>query len=133
MAKGLNNCHFIGNLGRDPDIRYGQSGKPVCKFSLAVSTYKDETKWQNIVIFNERLIENVIKPFVKKGSRIYIEGLESTPTKWEKDGETKYGHEFQGGFDVNVVLLGGKEEAAAPPTTGNNASDDDWGGNDDWS
>jgi len=128
MSKGFNSCTFIGNLGRDPDIRHSQAGNPVCKFSIAVSTYKDEVKWMNIVIFNKHLIENVIEKYLKKGSRVMLSGLEATPTQWEKDGETKYGFEFQGSFNVQLVLLSGNNndnaESSAPLTTGQD--DDEW-------
>ena len=91
----LNKVQLIGNLGNDPDII--NEGK-IAKFSLATSeSWKDKTsgerktktEWHNIVVYNEGLV-GVIQQYVKKGSKVYVEGQLQT-RKWEdKDGVTKY-------------------------------------------
>ncbi len=92
----LNNCTFIGNLGKDVDVRYMKDGKPVASFSLACSeSWKDKTtgekvektEWVNVSAFG-RLAE-IMSEYLKKGSKIYISG-KFTTDKYEKDGETKY-------------------------------------------
>lgn len=80
MARGLNKVQLIGNLGQDPDIRFTQSGKAVANFSLATGeswkgadgNTQERTEWHRIVAW-EKLAE-IIQQYVKKGSRIYIEG-----------------------------------------------------------
>lgn len=92
----VNKVILIGNLGRDPEVRYMTSGAAVCNFSIATSRrWKDkqgelqeETEWHNIVCY-ERTAENAEK-YLSKGSPVYIEGRLKT-RKWEdKEGVTKY-------------------------------------------
>ena len=96
MARGINKVILIGNLGRDPETRYAQGGSPVTNFSVATSeTWRDRqsgeqqerTEWHNVVCFN-RLAE-IAGEFLKKGSRVYIEGSLRT-SSWEQDGQKKY-------------------------------------------
>lgn len=87
---GLNLCQFIGNLGRDPEVKHTQSGKAVCKFSIAVSTgYGDKktTEWVNVVCWEKTA--DAVGKYCLKGSPVYVSGRMST-RKWEKDGEVKY-------------------------------------------
>jgi single-strand DNA-binding protein len=81
MAGSLNKVTLIGNLGKDPEIRRTQDGRPIAAFSIATTeSWKDKntgekrekTEWHNIVVFNEGL-SNVIEKYVKKGSKIYID------------------------------------------------------------
>ncbi len=98
MAGSLNKVMLIGNLGKDPEIRSMGNGGKVASFSIATSeTWKDKqsgerrekTEWHNIVIFNEHLIR-VAENYLKKGSKVYIEGSLQT-RKWEdREGVTKY-------------------------------------------
>tara|TARA_B100000424_G_C22630072_1_gene349291 strand:- start:146 stop:556 length:411 start_codon:yes stop_codon:yes gene_type:complete len=91
----LNKVQLIGNLGNDPDIL--NEGK-IAKFSLATSeSWKDKqsgerktkTEWHNVVLFNEGLV-GIVQQYVKKGSKVYVEGQLQT-RKWEdKDGATRY-------------------------------------------
>lgn len=85
----VNKAILVGHLGKDPDVRATQSGTDVVSFSLATSTSwkdkvtgqrKDNTEWHTVVIFNERLAD-VAKRFLKKGSKVYIEGKIKT-RKW---------------------------------------------------
>jgi len=96
MARGINKVILIGNLGRDPEIRYMPSGSAVTNVTIATTdTWKDKqtgdkqerTEWHNVVFFN-RLAE-IAGEYLKKGSKVYIEGSLKTE-KYEKDGVTKY-------------------------------------------
>ena len=97
MSKSLNKVTLIGNVGKDPEIRYTGTGKAVVSFSLATSdSWKDKTTgqmqektdWHNIVAW-ERLAE-IINQYVKKGKRIYLEGRIQTRSYDDKDGVKKY-------------------------------------------
>ena len=89
MANSLNKVTLIGNLGIDPEIRKTQDGKEIASFSVATSeSWKDKatgekrekTEWHRVVIFNEPLV-NIVKNYIKKGSKVYIEGSLQT-RKW---------------------------------------------------
>ena len=91
----VNKVILIGNVGNDPEIKYVKEDVPVAKFSLATSeSYKNKdgervknTEWHNIVVW--RGLAKVVENYVKKGSKLYIEG-KLTHRKYEKDGQTKY-------------------------------------------
>jgi single-strand DNA-binding protein len=93
MARGLNKVMLIGNLGRDPEMRYTPNGRPVTAFSLAVSRSwlsaegerREETEWFNIVAWGE-LAERCNK-YLRKGERIYIEGRLQTRSWESADGQ----------------------------------------------
>jgi len=92
---GVNKVILVGNVGNDPEVTYVQEDVPVAKFSLATSeSYKNKsgervtnTEWHNIVIW--RGLAKVVEQYVKKGSKLYLEG-KLTHRKYEKDGVTKY-------------------------------------------
>lgn len=118
----VNIAIIVGHVGREPEIRRTQAGKPVASFSVATSNRwkdkdtgdrKESTDWHNIVCFNEPLCE-VIEKYVKKGSKIYIEGQMKT-RKWEsKGGEKHYSTEIVlQGYRSKLVLLD-KSERRAP-------------------
>ena len=98
MAGSVNKVNLLGNLGQDPDIRTMQNGKKVCTFSLATSDSwkdketgekKEKTEWHRVVVFNEGLI-GVVESYIKKGTKIYLEGSLQT-RKWTDDkGTEKY-------------------------------------------
>jgi len=98
MAGSVNKVILIGNLGNDPDIRSMQSGDEVANLSIATSESwkdkatgerKDRTQWHKVVIFNQPLV-NLARNYLKKGSKVYIEGQLET-RKWEdKDGKEQY-------------------------------------------
>ena len=103
MAGSVNKVILIGNLGKDPEIRTFQNGGKVCNFSIATSeNWKDRntgerqerTQWHNVAIFSEP-ISNVAEQYLKKGSKVYIEGQLQT-RKWEQDGQTRYTTEVVG-------------------------------------
>jgi single-strand DNA-binding protein len=97
----LNKVTLIGNLGKDPEIRTMQSGDKVANFSLATSERwkdkttgerKEKTEWHRVVVFNQGLVK-VIEGFVKKGSKLYLEGQLETRKWTDKDGVEKYSTE----------------------------------------
>ncbi len=96
MARGINKVILIGNLGRDPETRYTQSGSAVTRFSLATTEQwrdrqtneqQERTEWHNVVCF-ARLAE-IAGEYLRKGSKCYIEGSLRT-SSWEQDGQTRY-------------------------------------------
>ena len=130
MAGSLNKVQLIGNLGNDPDII--NEGK-IAKFSLATSeSWNDKTsgekmtktEWHNIVVYNEGLV-GVIQQYVKKGSKVYVEGQLQT-RKWEdKDGATRYTTEVVlQGFNSTLTMLGEKNSSQASSTSSNTPSTD---------
>ena len=116
MAKSVNKVILVGNLGKDPEVKFTPSGVPVAKFSLATNErykdkageWQDRTEWHNIVAW-QRLAE-IVGEYVKKGSKIYIEGRLQT-SSWEdkQSGEKKYRTEV---VASDLVLLGGRGEGA---------------------
>jgi single-strand DNA-binding protein len=131
MSGSLNKVILIGHLGRDPDIRSTQDGREIANLSLATSESwkdkgsgerKEKTEWHRVVIFSEGLV-GVAKKFLKKGSRLYIEGQLQTRKWTDKDGAEKYSTEVvMQGFGASLVLLdqrGGdadSKSSAAPVT-----------------
>jgi single-strand DNA-binding protein len=98
MAGSVNKVILVGNLGRDPEIRSMQSGEEIAQLSVATSeTWRDKasgerkerTEWHRVVIFNENLVK-VAKQYLKKGSKVYIEGSLQTRKWTDKDGAEKY-------------------------------------------
>jgi len=114
MSASVNKVILLGNLGRDPDIRSMQSGKKMASFSIATSKrwkdrntqeQKENTSWHNIVVFNEGLVD-VIEKYVKKGSKIYVEGELSTRKYQDKDGNDRYTTEVVlQGYNSNLTML----------------------------
>ncbi len=93
---GLNKVMLIGNLGRDPEIRYSQQGLAVVNFSIATSEQwtdkntgnkQEKTEWHNIVVFGKQA--EICEKYLSKGSQIYIEGRLQTST-YDKEGQTHY-------------------------------------------
>ena len=117
MAGSVNKVILLGNLGRDPDIRTMQNGKKVCTFSIATSNSwkdketgekKEKTEWHRVVVFNEGLVD-VVENYVKKGSKLYIEGSLQT-RKWTDDsGTEKYTTEvIIQGYGGRIDMIGAK-------------------------
>ncbi len=101
MARGVNKVILVGNLGRDPEVRYMASGPAVVNVSIATSEswkdkqsgeIKERTEWHHIVFFN-RLAE-VVGEFLKKGSQVYIEGALRTRKYTDKNGIERYATEI---------------------------------------
>jgi len=122
MAKSVNKVILIGNLGKDPEIKYTPSGTAVAKFSLATNErfkdksgeWQDRTEWHNIVAW-QRLAE-IVGEYVKKGSKLYIEGRLQTSSWDDKEsGQKKYRTEV---IANDLVLLSGRGEEGGGPTGG---------------
>ena len=121
MAGSLNKVTLIGHLGKDPDIRTMQSGGKVASFSLATSeSWKDKasgerkerTEWHNVVVYNEGLVK-VVEQFLKKGSKIYLEGRMETRKWQDKDGNDKYTTEVVlRPFNGEILMLDAKKDDA---------------------
>jgi single-strand DNA-binding protein len=119
----LNKVMLIGNLGKDPEIRATQDGREIANLTLATSESwkdkasgerKEKTEWHRIVIFNEHLV-SIVKSYVKKGSKLYIEGALVTRKWTDKDGADKYATEIVlQGFSGSIVLLNKVEVDEAP-------------------
>ncbi len=111
MAKSVNKVILIGNLGKDPEVKYTPSGMAIAKFSLATNerhkdkdgNWQDRTEWHNIVAF-QRTAE-IAGEYLKKGRTVYIEGALRTSSWDDKEtGQKKYRTEI---LVNNLVLLGG--------------------------
>ena len=124
MSGSVNKVTLLGNLGNDPEIRSLQSGDEVANLSIATSeSWKDKstgerrekTEWHKVVVFNQGLV-NVIKNYLKKGSKVYIEGKLETRS-WESNGEKKYTTEVVlRGFDSKLVMLDSKSSDTGQQT-----------------
>jgi single-strand DNA-binding protein len=111
----VNKVILVGNLGRDPEVRYMPNGEAVANFSIATTeNWKDKsgvkqekTEWHNIVMY--RRLAEIAGEYLKKGRPVYIEGRLQT-RKWEKDGVTRYTTEIIGD---QMQMLGSKGDSGA--------------------
>ncbi len=101
MAGSVNKVILVGNLGRDPEIRFSQDGKKIVNMSLATSESwndkatgerREKTEWHRVVIFNDRLAD-VAEKYIKKGSKVYVEGQLQTRKWTDNAGVEKYSTE----------------------------------------
>jgi single-strand DNA-binding protein len=113
MAKSINKATLIGNVGKDPEVKFLPSGAAVANFTLATSErfkdkggeFQERTEWHNLVAF-QRLAE-IVRDYVKKGSKLYVEGRIQTRSWDDKDNQKHYKTEIV----VNdLVLLSGRGE-----------------------
>ncbi len=113
----LNKVMLIGNLGRDPEIRYTPDGSPVANFSLATTDYwtdksgtrQEKTEWHNIVAWSR--LADLSKRFLTKGRQVYVEGRLRTREWTDRDGNKRRTTEI---VASQMVLLGSRGEAAEP-------------------
>jgi len=134
MSGSVNKVILLGNLGRDPEIRSMQSGKKMASFSIATSKrwkdrntqeQKENTSWHNIVVFNEGLVD-VIEKYIKKGSKIYVEGELSTRKYQDKDGNDKYTTEVVlQGYNSTLTMLDSRNSGSASIEEATNSSASD--------
>ena len=111
----INRAILLGNVGNDPEIRSNNSGDPIATFIIATSeTWKDKatgerkeaTEWHNIVVFNQAIIP-VIEGYVKKGTRVSVEGMIKTRKWQDRDGKARWSTEIViGRFDGRLSLEG---------------------------
>ncbi|MCU9836998.1 single-stranded DNA-binding protein [Ruegeria sp. WL0004] len=119
MAGSVNKVILVGNLGRDPEVRSFQNGGKVCNLRIATSeTWKDRntgerrerTEWHSIAIFNEGLAR-VAEQYLRKGSKVYIEGQLQTRKWQDQSGQDRYSTEVVlQGFGSTLVMLDGRGE-----------------------
>jgi single-strand DNA-binding protein len=117
MAGSVNKVILVGNLGKDPEIRRTQDGRPIANLSVATSeTWRDKatgerkekTEWHRVVIFNEGLCK-VAEQYLKKGAKVYIEGQLQTRKWTDQSGVEKYSTEVVlQGFNSNLTMLDGR-------------------------
>lgn len=137
MAGSVNKVILVGNLGADPEIRRTQDGRPICNLRVATSENwrdkatgerRERTEWHRVVIFNEGLCK-IAEQFLRKGSKIYLEGQLQT-RKWEdQSGQERYSTEVVlQGFNSALTMLdgrsgggdgGGFRESSSPYDGGN--------------
>ncbi|MFV9875685.1 MAG: single-stranded DNA-binding protein [Rickettsiales endosymbiont of Dermacentor nuttalli] len=114
MVGSINKAILIGNVGRDPEIRVTQNGQKIVNIALATSeTWRDKssgerrekTEWHRIVIFSEGLV-NIVEQYIKKGTKLYIEGAIQT-RKWvDNSGVERYYTEvILQGYNSNLMIL----------------------------
>ncbi|WP_412562619.1 single-stranded DNA-binding protein [Thalassobius sp. MITS945101] len=119
MAGSVNKVILVGNLGRDPEVRSFQNGGKVCNLRIATSeTWKDRntgerrerTEWHSVAIFSEGLVR-VAEQYLRKGSKIYLEGKLQTRKWQDQSGQDRYSTEVVlQGFDATLVMLDGRGE-----------------------
>ena len=117
MAGSVNKVILIGNLGADPEVRHTQDGRPIVNLRVATSESwrdkasgerREKTEWHRVVIFNEGLCR-IAEQYLKKGSKVYLEGALQT-RKWEdQSGQERYSTEVVlQGFNSQLTMLDGR-------------------------
>ncbi len=126
----LNKVCLIGNLGRDPEIRSTQDGREIANLSVATSESwkdkstgerKEKSEWHRVVVFNDGLV-NVVKNYLKKGAKVYIEGALQTRKWTNKEGQEQYSTEVVlQGYNSVLIMLDGNRSVSAHDTAKSNA------------
>ena len=122
MAGSVNKVILVGNLGKDPEIRRTQDGRPIANLSVATSESwrdkasgerKEKTEWHRVVVFSEGLVR-IVEQYLKKGSKVYLEGQLETRKWQDKDGNDKYSTEVVlRNFNSTLTMLDGKSEGGS--------------------
>jgi single-strand DNA-binding protein len=133
MAGSVNKVILVGNLGKDPEVRTFQNGGKVCNFSIATSeTWKDKntgerqekTQWHNIAVFSEPLA-NIAEQYLKKGSKVYVEGQLETRKWQDQSGNDRYSTEVVlKGYNSTMTMLDSRADSAALSSRQDNYSSD---------
>ena len=136
MAGSVNKVILIGNLGADPEIRRTQDGRPIASLSVATSdTWKDKntgerrekTEWHRVSVFNEGLCR-IIEQYLKKGSKVYLEGKLQTRKWQDKDGQDRYTTEVVlQNYEGNLTMLDGRGDNQGGGFGGGQSSGGDFG------
>ncbi|OGJ88121.1 MAG: hypothetical protein A2268_04985 [Candidatus Raymondbacteria bacterium RifOxyA12_full_50_37] len=124
MASGVNKAILIGNLGKDPELRYVSTGNAVANFSLATTeNFKDKsgqkqsrTTWHNIVIWGK--LAEIANQYLKKGGQVYLEGRIDNRSYDDKSGNKRYVSEVVVDMNGKLVLLGGRGGTAGAGDSG---------------
>lgn len=119
-SKGVNKAILVGNLGKDPEVRYTQSGSAIANITIATSEswrdkatgeQKEKTEWHRVVLFGK--LAEIAGEYLLKGSQVYIEG-KLTTRKWaDQAGVEKYTTEIHVNVGGVLQMLGGKPESSA--------------------
>jgi len=141
MAGSVNKVIIVGNLGRDPESKSFQNGGKVVNLRIATSESwkdrnsgerKEKTEWHSVAIFNEGLA-NVAERFLRKGSKVYIEGQLQTRKWQDAQGQDRYSTEIVlQGFNSVLTMLDGPQGGGSGGGGGGGAVRDDFGGNEDF-
>jgi single-strand DNA-binding protein len=132
MAGSVNKVILIGNLGADPEVRHTQDGRPIVNLRVATSESwrdkstgerREKTEWHRVVIFNEGLCR-VAEQYLKKGSKIYVEGQLQT-RKWEdQSGQERFSTEVVlQGFNSQLTMLDGRGGGEGRESAGASSGD----------
>ncbi|MHA6289153.1 single-stranded DNA-binding protein [Maricaulis sp. CAU 1757] len=137
MAGSVNKVILVGNLGRDPEIRRMGNGDPVCNLSVATSENwrdkssgerREKTEWHRVVIFNENLAK-VAENYLKKGSKVYVEGQLQTRKWTDQNGQEKYSTEVVlQRFRGELTMLDGRNEGGSGGGYGGGSGGESFGG-----
>lgn len=129
MAGSVNKVILVGNLGRDPEIRSTQDGREIANLAIATSESwkdrnsgerKEKTEWHRVVIFSDGLV-NVVKNYLKKGSKVYIEGQLQTRKWTDQSGVEKYSTEVVlQGFNSTLQMLDARGDGGGASSSYNN-------------
>jgi single-strand DNA-binding protein len=127
----LNKVQIIGALGKDPEVRRNNNGDPIVNLRVATSErwkdknsgeQKEKTEWHSVVIFNENLAK-VAEQYLKKGSKVYIEGQLQTRKWTDKDNQDRYTTEIVlQRFRGEIVMLSGRDDNGGGSSGGNRSS-----------
>lgn len=135
MAGSVNKVILVGNLGADPDVKRTQDGRPIVNLSIATSDSwrdknsgerREKTEWHRVVIFSEGLCK-VAENYLKKGSKVYLEGALQTRKWQDQNGQDKYSTEVVlQGFNSTLTMLDGRGDNQGG---GYGGGGDNFGGN----
>ncbi len=134
MPSGLNKVVLIGNVGKDPEFRYTNDEREIAYFSLATTEIRknkisgektEHTEWHRIVVFAEGLTK-IVKNYIRKGSKLYIEGTLRSRKWTDPSGNDRYSVEIvmQGQGSVLVMLDNRRSDGAPGPDIGSNANNE---------
>lgn len=137
MAGSVNKVILVGNLGRDPEVRQTQSGSPIVQLSVATSENwrdrqsgerRERTEWHRVVIFNENLAK-IAEQYLRKGSKVYLEGQLQTRKWQDQSGQDRYTTEVVlGRFRGELTMLDGRSDGDGGGGYGGSGGSGDYGG-----
>ncbi len=137
MAGSVNKVILIGNLGADPEVRHTQDGRPICNMRLATTESwrdkqsgerREKTEWHSVVIFNEQL-SKIAQQYLKKGSKVYIEGQLQTRKWQDNSGNDRYTTEVVlQNYAAQLTMLDGRNGSSGFNDGGSSEFDTGSGG-----
>jgi single-strand DNA-binding protein len=132
----INKVTILGRVGKDPDIRMSASGTQIANITIATSEFwrdkngdkQEKTEWHRVVVFNDKLISNIIEKYVKKGSLVYIEGALQTRKYTDAQGVEKYSTEIvlKGYSDVLKLISTGGSASSGQVATKSSTSNESY-------